>query len=286
MDERDFVQIAVGTHDGGMTTEAIGRVLWSEDEKAGQNSQNRQAARDNLPIVQRKIEMAQKRAETRLRDMVFGPPTKLAQFRGRVLIEGLHDDPNTVEGQARIIEDEALPAPAETHGPASDQNPLPAMGSCTIHGVQWSVREQYGKIMASHAPENQGEKWCQLGQVYAPLLAQAWGQKWPGDLESDGILTKDGKANINTWVKNTFNGKTWSKLDAPEQVRAVSLLVPVQNSPEGNGDDPFSGEPTETPPPEQTPLKSSQGAAEGQPPMTPEQNAEMDLEIAREQQQQ
>jgi len=265
MDPRDVIQIAVGTDPDGNVTEAIGRLLWSEDEKAGVNSRDRQAARDNLPIVMRKIEMAQKRGEARLRDMVFGPPTKMAPFRDLVVQEGY--DGEVIEGEARVVDE------PPNHGPAPEQSPLPDMGNCVEHGVPWSVRERYTKIEASHKIEDSND-WCQLGKVYAPLLEQAWIEKWPSDVQ-EGIITKEGRVNINTWLKNTFNGRTWSKLDAPQMVRAVSLLIPAPVAPETDIGGPEGTEMWET----SDELAEAQETAQD----ATERNRLLDAEIVKEQ---
>ena len=62
----DFIQICVGKDmASGATVEGFGRVL--SKERTAQS----QGARDNLPLINRTIEMAQKRAERRMREQMY-----------------------------------------------------------------------------------------------------------------------------------------------------------------------------------------------------------------------
>lgn len=213
MDARDVVQICVGRDmDSGATVEGFGRVLWQEDLDAGKNSQNREAARANLPIVQRKIEMAQKRAERRMLEQMYGPVAKPASLDGvMVLEEG--DEANTVEGEARVI---------DAKGTDSDRESLPDLGSCPNHQIVWAVKRFHNRIVGSHPVK--GEDYCTLDKVYREKLGIAWRQRWG---EPDAT-------EVNTWLKDTFDGRTWSKMDANQQVRAVTMLLPAPEGPESD----------------------------------------------------
>ncbi len=193
----DLVQIAIGTEPDGLVTEAIGRVLASELD--GMTPK----AKTTLPIGIRQVEMAQKRAESRLREMVFGAIGKPQGLNPDIQILGEGDDSNVVEGTARVIPDNEPEAKT-----------MPDFGDCPEHGVAWVVDADKftGSPRATH--HITGKEWCYLDKLYKTMFESAWASKFG---EPDN---KD----INTWMKERFGGQTMSKLSHMEWVQAYDLL--------------------------------------------------------------
>jgi hypothetical protein len=204
MTKGDVIQIAIGIELDGLVTEEMGRVLQSEQPTT-------QAGRDNLPISVRKIEMAQKRAESRLREVVFGAIGKPPGLTLEMEVLGEGDDSNVIEGSGRVIPDNEEPVT------------FPDFGECPEHGVAWKVEaDKYtGAARATHfvAKGDDGKSiWCQLGPIYKEIFAQLWMAKYG---EPD-------KNEVNDWLKDKF-GKTWSKLGHLECVQAVDAIRVNEN---------------------------------------------------------
>ncbi len=190
IDKGDVVSIAVGTY---MGTDTIVEV-WARckvHEVAGTDV--------HLPINAWKMEMSQKRAERKLRETMFGPIPKPKGFEDvEVLEEG--DEENIVEGTGRIVEDDPS---------------LPDLGNCPAHDSPWKVEEFHGLIRGSHFVE--GEPWCQLNTLYGARFQEAYAAQF-GESK---------KSEVDTWLKDHFNGKTWSKMDAPQHIEAVTLVAKI-----------------------------------------------------------
>ena len=203
IDERDVIQICVG-HDvkTGATVEGFGRVLAGEGKDAPTNAQK------FLPTVQRKIEMAQKRGERRMREEMFGPVAKPLGLEGiEILHEG--DEPNVVEGTARVVEED---------NKALDQGDL---GSCTEHGDEWFVTEDnWGKVRASHKIQGTND-WCRFAIVEGANFQGAFAARF-GEYK---------KPAADAWLKDNFNGKTWSKMEPREMLEARTLLTTITVEP-------------------------------------------------------
>ena len=214
---RDVAGFCVGTNPKtGVTVEGFGRVLHSEG--MGRDGK----ASEHLPQGVRRIEMQQKRAERRMREMMFGPTPVPEGLRAvEMLQEG--DEINVVESTGKVVEE-------------STTSPLPDLGTCPEHGVEWRVEERYKRIVGSHPI--QGGGWCKFDTIYWERFRGAWKAKY-GDESS--------KAEVDAWLKANFNGKTWSKMDAPEMIEALTLLTtlpaatetPAEPPPEGNGAEPL-----------------------------------------------
>lgn len=101
MEDADLVQICVLTTEWGAVVEGIGRSLASE-------------AKGNalLPQVSRRMEMAQKRAERRAREMAYGPVPRPVELDMQVLVEG--DEDGVVEGE--MVSAPPKPPPPCPHG--------------------------------------------------------------------------------------------------------------------------------------------------------------------------
>jgi len=191
MQETDVVQICVGTDtESGMTVEGFGRVLGSEGSGASRNAQA------FLPVVQRKIEMAQKRGERRMREIMFGPVAKPDLVRNITILEE-GDETNVVEGASHIVDD-------------ADPFNQGHLGDCPEHQVPWSMDDHYGTIRAFHKAND--VPWCTFGKVYAPIFASSYAASHDGE-----FVKKDADA----WLKETFNGLTWSKMAPRQQLDAI-----------------------------------------------------------------
>jgi len=220
----------------GETVEGFGRILASE--RAGDK---------HLPTVARTIEMAQKRAERRAREIMFGPVAKPESLRNiEVLEEG--DEAEVVESTGRIILD--------------DPNELPNLGNCPAHDVPWKVEEKYNKVRASHFVE--GAPICHLDKLYSERFQIAYVSRF-GEPEK--------KADVDAWLKNYFNGRTWSVMDAPQHVEAVRLLTMAAGATESDVAPPLEPEPPKVPDDDNEAPESSERLS----------NAELDLEVEREQ---
>jgi hypothetical protein len=200
MHKGDVIQIAVGTEPDGLVTEAMGRVLESEQPKS-------QGGRDNLPIAIRKIEMAQKRAESRVREMVFGAIGKPQGLNPDVAVLGEGDDSKVVEGTFRDVTNEP------------EAQTMPDFGECPEHGVVWKVEADKftGNPRATHfvgKDENDKSIWCSVGTVYKTMFSSAWASKFGEPVKKD----------VDAWLKERFDGKTWSKLAHLECVQAYDQL--------------------------------------------------------------
>ena len=195
MNPKDVIQICVGKLADGRVVEGFGRVLSTEG--MGRNGQLDQ----HLPLAVRKIEMAQVRSERRMREMAFGPvarPIGLDASIG-VLEEG--DEANIVEGESHVVD--------ESHSPSSS-SPLPNLGTCPEHDVEWDVEERFNKTNGFHSWN--GDRYgCKFGSQQFPLFKAAW-------FVARGEIVD---AEINTWLKANFSGKTWSKLEPLEMLDAV-----------------------------------------------------------------
>ena len=222
-----------------MTVEGFGRVLAKERTGEGLTA----AAKENLPTIQRALEMAQKRGERRMREIMFGPVGKPdALINVQILEEG--DESNVVEGTARIVAD----------------NGLPALGNCPAHDIPWRVEERYGKIRASHPLDGE---WCNLDKLYGLRFQEAYVARF-------GTTAK---AQVDTWLKDHFAGATWSKMDAPQHIEAVRLLVDAPGGTESTAQPPEDTEPSDIPTDTTEAQESSDRPS----------NAELDLDVEREQ---
>ena len=151
LDAGDIVVFATLTDPKtGQTVEAMGRVQNGE----GLNLPNSQY----LPIVKWRLEMAQKRAESRARKMMFGPVALPGGMDAMILEEG-----DVVEGQFREIDEltgeitgvlapprPAPPAPPQVppEGPTTGtprRQSVGRLGTCEEHGRVWA-RMPGGKI--------------------------------------------------------------------------------------------------------------------------------------------
>ncbi len=172
IEEMDVIYYCILTDiDTGATVEGFGRV------KAGEGGNNA-----NLPQSQRKPEMAQKRAERRAREQMFGPAHKPPSIQDiEVLEEG--DESNIVEGTGRIVP----PAnqPSQPQG-----NPEPDV--CPVHQLVWVEAGKGGGRMPMHIVEGEegprgGRVWCKRPEVIADItnrfIAQA--AKWDESLKQD-----------------------------------------------------------------------------------------------------
>jgi hypothetical protein len=211
LNPRDIAGFCVGHNPKtNVTVEGFGRVLASETR-----------GDSHLPVVSRQIEMAQKRQERRMREMMFGPVAKPAGLGDiAVLEEG--DESEVIETTGRVVE------------PPEDE--LPDLGNCPEHQVGWRVQEFHGRIVGSHFVD--GEPWCKFANIYSARLRGAWEARHGGY----------NKTEVDTWLKATFRGRTWSKMDAPEQLEALTLMTTVEGGPESNAQAPSEGEPTESSP--------------------------------------
>jgi len=107
--EGDLVQICILTEADGRTVEGLGRSLAIEAK-----------GHESTPQVARRIEMAQKRAERRAREMAYGPvPRPAALGLIQVMEEG--DEAHTVESRGWVVE-ETVQAPiwSETVQPTAE----------------------------------------------------------------------------------------------------------------------------------------------------------------------
>ena len=245
MDPRDVIQICVGTLADGRVVEGFGRVLWSED--VGTTG----TARTFLPIVVRKIEMAQVRSERRMREMAFGPVGKPDGLDAALEVLQPGDEPGVVEGTATLVEE----------GPADD---MPDLGKCPEHNVAWGVKEFHGRIVGSHFVE--GEPWCKLTDVYGARLKGAWEARHGGEYI---------KADVDAWLKAKFHGRTWSKMDAPEMLEALTMVTTLPEAPGKPPETAPDTQPSDEPPqsPEEPPPAES--ALSGTGTISPHQVAEL-----------
>lgn len=198
----------------GGEVEAFARVLAKERDKGRQGA-------ENLPTVQYDIEMVQKRAERRAREMLWGPISRPDGLEGlAVMVEG----DEVVEGESRIIEEgEDVPEPLpggssvgrQTPPPMDEPVDLPNLGRCLEHDIEWHVTlNRWKKIYASHAQDG---GWCKFTDVMGRALKAAW-------TAQTGTYVK---AEVDEWLKQKFDGKTWSKMGPLDMVTAVASLTPT-----------------------------------------------------------
>ena len=192
------------------SVEGFGRVLASERK-----------GNANLPTVSRVIEMAQKRAEVRAREMLWGPIAKPKGLEGIVVgMEG--DEANVVEGTSRAV-DEA---------PQTASQSLPDYGKCPEHNVAWQSKEvTFGsetKILASHRIDGGG--FHRLDEFLRKVFNRHWQESHDGK-----YLEKD----INDWLKDHYKGKTWSKMSIEEMRDAIAAVQGVDTE---TGETPLEGE--------------------------------------------
>ena len=191
--------------------------------------------------------MAQKRGERRMREIMFGPVAK-PEGLGDIAVLQEGDESQVVEGTARIVEDE----PGDG---------LPDMGNCPAHDVPWKVEEFHGRIRGSHFV--QGEPWCKLDQIYGKRFAEAYAAQF-------GEAKKEVR---DAWLKNQFNSRTWSMMDASQHMEAVRLLTMPPVAATDDVQAPPKPKPSDTPAePDDAPESSDRPS-----------NAELDLEVEREQ---
>lgn len=152
IEEMDVIYYCILTDiDTGATVEGFGRV------KAGEGGNNA-----NLPQAQRKPEMAQKRAERRAREQMFGPAHKPQSIQGiTVMEEG--DESNIVESTGRVV------APADQ---PSQPQVLPEDMMCPFHNMEWFKKGKMRDV--SHPVEGEtgprgGKVWCKMEDVFAEL---------------------------------------------------------------------------------------------------------------------
>jgi len=193
----DLIQIAVGTEPDGLVTEAMGRVLASEKPATAKGQ-------EFLPIEVRKLEMAQKRAESRLREMVFGAIGKPQGLNLETPILSEGEGVGIIEGTYREIPQDQ-----------PESEPMPDFGDCPEHGVEWRVEaDKYtGAPRAAH-PVGQSGPWCNISKVYAPLFMSAWAAKFG----------EPNKKDVDAWLKERYDGKTWSKLAHLECIEAFDTM--------------------------------------------------------------
>lgn len=198
MSPRDVISICVGKLPSGTVVEGLGRVLESE----------RQGHVD-LPVVKRPIEMAEVRAERRMRERAFGPVAKPVVLTNIDVGEMEIDEAMTVDGTVRDITNEpAMPTP----GGGVD---MPDLGACLVHETTWFAREDTYKhyVTGSHKIEGTND-WCKLSDVVGAILKEQWTKNTGGYHKPD----------VDEWLKGKFEGKTWSKMNAIEMLKAVDLL--------------------------------------------------------------
>ena len=240
IEKGDVVAVAIGSYAG--TTDTV--EVWARckvREVAGNDP--------HLPINAWKLEMAMKRAERKLRETMFGPiPIPKGLEHIEVLQEG--DEENIVDSTGRVVVEENAA--------------LPDLGNCPEHGVPWKVEDRYNRIVGSHPVP--GAPFCKLDKVYGARFLGAY----------NVAFGESTKAQVDTWLKATFQGKTWSKMDALEQIEALTLLTTIPGDAEGAVQPPVDTGVGETPAGADTPQESPQVATDG---ISAEQVAGLLLEI-------
>lgn len=195
IDPGDVVAVAIGTYIDHPETPTEVWARCKKHEVAGNDS--------HLPINAWKLEMAQKRAERKLREQLFGPiPRPKGLEHIEVLQEG--DEANIVEGTAKVIEEPSQTAPVR----------LPDYGECAFHPSQMfkTIEAKHG-LLISH-PNGKDEEgktlWCHYHKVLQGQFLHAW------EANHDGQRNQN---EINDWLKKEC-GDTWSKLTI-EQMKAA-----------------------------------------------------------------
>lgn len=189
--------------ESGAEVEAFARVLAKE----------RMQTSDHLPVVNYDIEMCQKRAERRAREMIWGPISKPKNVDvPLVMVEG----DEVIEAEGRIIEEN------EDRGDSSVGRQTPAtkpvaddLGNCPEHDEPWIARpdtHRQGMFFYSHRLGQ--DDFCKLNQVYGSLLPDLWERRHGEYVKKD----------VDAWLKETF-GATWSKMAPADMVRATQLLA-------------------------------------------------------------
>ena len=235
MADKDFAQFCVGKDMvTGAVVEGFGRVLWSEDSSVTGN------ARAHLPVIQRKIEMAQKRAERRMREMMFGPVAKPAGLEDiTVLEEG--DEGNVVEGTATVVEDTAEEDVWLGQGD---------LGECGVHTDSWFVNEFKGRIQASHKIQGTQADYCRFGNVEMVPFKAAYEARFGEWVKKD----------VDQWLKDNCNGKTWSYLEPREMRKVRAIMEGLARAHTAANATPAGPEPTDTPPDDDTGLETAPDA--------------------------
>lgn len=191
--------------DTGASVEAFARVLESERSKD-------QMGADHLPTVQRVLEMYHKRGEMRARQMLWGPvglPDSLKNTGIKVneLEDGMFEG-EVVESTSRAIEDRP-----------SDEDQLPSFGDCPIHPEsEWiTAKDKYGSgLNVFHfLAEGSDEPYCRLSVVLKTQFGDLWSRSHNG--------TKV-QGELNSWLKETYNGLTWSKMSPQQWYDAIERM--------------------------------------------------------------
>lgn len=152
--------------------------------------------------------------------------------------QGLYDSAEIPGGQ--VVESTGYTIPQvdgveESTATALAQGDL---GACPEHDTTWFVSEtNWGAVQASHKIEGTNE-WCRFGNVEAVAFRTAYESRF-GEYK---------KPEADTWLKDNFNGKTWSKMEPVQMLRAVTLLATPPTGPEPDTQPPADAEAPELPP--------------------------------------
>lgn len=193
--DKDVACFCVLTSSGN-TVEGFGRILASETKGDA-----------HLPQVSRTIEMSQKRAERRAREIMFGPVPKPKGLNDILVLEE-GDEVTVIDGTSHVVAD------APPVSPQAQTNPLLQYGECPIHpGSVFETKEnQYGGVYVSH-PVGDGE-YCRLGDILREKFGRLWAENHDG--------TKETKV-LNNWLKEHYGGNTWSKMPPEQWYEAVAV---------------------------------------------------------------
>ena len=148
--------------------------------------------------------MAQKRAERRALEMLYGPvqrPDSL--FNIQVLEEG--DESNIVESTGRVVDE------------ATGEITEPDLPDCPEHQTQWRL-DNFNKWYHPN-----GDSFCRGSNIYGAIFRAAW-------TERHGSWDK---AEVDGWLKDPviFDGRTWSKLIPQEMLQAINMQKVINESP-------------------------------------------------------
>jgi hypothetical protein len=155
-----------------------------------------------------------------------------------------------IDANAQIIEHDkpALPplVPAGGVLPTGTDDALAQgdLGQCHEHKVAWVVQEnRFGNIQAFHVL-GQGE-FCQFGKMMSTQFQGGYEARF-------GAFRKSA---ADAWLKDHFNGKTWSKMEPRQMLEAVVQLTTLPSGPpvlpagtETAAQPPEEGELPDTPP--------------------------------------
>jgi len=149
--------------------------------------------------------------------------------------QGLYDSAEITGGQ--VIETTGHVV-GQVDGVADDpaKDPFPELGTCPEHSTEWKSEERFGRVVASH--HISGKDYCKFGDVYGARLRGAWEVRY-GEFV---------KPEVDAWLKEHFNQKTWSKMEPTEMLEAMSLLTTLPDRPETATEAPLAAEPTESSP--------------------------------------